>query len=387
MELTRFRDILKQDDYLFLGTDSFDGSDMLIHTLLDKECMLAVNHHRTQGRPDDERPLCWQQFLNRLGEFRNMNKNVIISEEWFSVQFATYKGVGRTSIDWIALQEALQDWNVLVLVGYRRLFDILPSAKSQWDRWHSHIKALNYWPPLGRTLEPLFPHVLDDPHLNDGYLPKATHKQGVKQWCYTDYLLEMIEPYFPVKILDIHLGRVRTNFLCEILPNAKIACQSSRATDAQEPESKANVEQSLFYDAMVTKAAEMGMVDTEKHKRHETVVKLVEYYEEHLGRDPKKLDQICPPEDQLNYLLERSIAKEKKLMPHKLEADHRQAFEVAKHKKKFCWIDAEKALMRPELRQFFASLDNGGVAYNGQAKQTRRLPGAPYQYQVQPQWW
>ena len=201
----------------------------------------------------------------------------------------------------------------------------------------------------------------------------------IPRWCYTDYLLESLGRYFPIKILDIHLGRVRTNFVCEILPNAKETCQRSRATDAQEPESKANVEQSLFYDAIVTKAAEMGLVDTEKNKRHETVVKLAQYYEEYLGRDPKELDQTCPPEDQLNYLLERSIAKEKKLMPHKLEADHRQAFEEAKRKKKFCWIDTEKALMRPELRQFFANLDNGGADYSGQQQQAQRLPGAPHQ--------
>lgn len=374
MELTRFRESLRQDNYLFLGTDSFDNADSLISTLLDRDCMKAVNRHRTQQKlkDDDNPPQCWQDFLTRLQGYRNRNQNLIISEEWFSIQFGTYQEVGRTALDWIALQEALRDWNVIVVVGYRRLFDILPSAKQQWDRWYSNIKALNAWPPKGRSLEPLFPNVLDDPHLKDDYVPQKTGMQGVKQWSYTDYLTESIGPYFPIKILNMHRGFVRTNFMCEILPNAMRTCAYSRSTDQQEPESKANQEQSLFYDALVTKAAEKGLIDTEKHDRHRTTVKLEEYYEKYLGRSPKDLEQICPPEDQLNYLLERSIAKEKKLMPHLSEEAHRQAFEEAKKKKKFCWVDTDRALMRPELKQFFASLPQGSS--NSDA---RRAPVAP----------
>ena len=140
MELTRFSDFLEKDNYLFLGTDSYDRTDLIIDTLLDKDCMRAVNRHRT-GLGNEETPECWQKFKNRIDGFREQNRNLVISEEWFSVQFATYEQAGRTAVDWIALQEALEDWNVIVVVGYRRLFDILPSAKQQWDRWRGHIKV------------------------------------------------------------------------------------------------------------------------------------------------------------------------------------------------------------------------------------------------------
>lgn len=239
-------------------------------------------------------------------------------------------------------------------------------------------QALNAWPPEGRSLEPLFPKVLDDPHLSDDYVPKKTGQQGVKQWSYTDHLIETIGPYFPIKILDMHRGLVRTNFVCEILPDARRTCASSRYTDQHEPENKANQEQSLFYDVLVTKAAEMGLIDTDKNDRHETAVKLAKYYEQS-GRGPKDLDQVCPPEDQLNYLLERSIAKEKKLMPHLSEQAHREAFEEAKKKKKFCWVDAETTLARSEFRQFFASLDQPGGVNLEAAHPARflRLPVGP----------
>lgn len=324
---------------------------------MDIGCMLEVNHHRTRGIPEDP-PKCWRSFVRRLQRLRRQRKNVIISEEWFSVQFAEFDEVGRTSVDWVALQEALSDWNVIVVVAYRRLYDILPSAKQQWDRWQPHIKALNAWPPEGRIVEPLFPNVLQDPHLGDDYIPQKTHLQGVKQWSYTDYLIKSVGRYFTIKILDFHRGYIRTSFVCEMLEGATNSCIRSRQMDRAGEESKANPEQSLYYDALVTKAAEMGWVDTDVYGRRETTVQLMTYWEETLGRDPRELDVICPPDDQLEFILERSLAKERKIMPHLSEDDHRAGFEEAKWKKKFCWVDAEKALMRREIRHFFQHLDS-----------------------------
>jgi len=318
--------------------------------------MLEVNRHRTRRLPQQDAPKCWQSFQTRLQQFRMEGKNLIISEEWFSIQFVEFAEVGRTSVDWVALREVLRDWNVIVVVGYRRLYDILPSAKQQWDRWFPHIKALNEWPPQGRVLEPLFPNVLKDPHLADDYIPQKIMLQGVKQWSYTDYLIKSIGPYFPIKIMDFHRGNIRTSFLCEMLEGAWNSCSTSRQMDESGEESKANQEQSLYYDVLVTKAAEIGWIDTATYHRRDMVVRLLTYYEQTLGRTTNELEVICPPDDQLDYILERSLAKEKKLMPHLSEDDHRDGFALAKRNKKFCWIDAEKVLMRPEIRHFFLSL-------------------------------
>jgi hypothetical protein len=356
LELTNFRETLKEDNYWFLGTSSDDKYDPLMEFLLDRKCMLQVNKLRSQGSYDDMPP-CWQSFLTRLEQLHAQNRNIIMSEEWFSIQFAEYEGVGRTSVDWAVLKDALRDWNVLIVVGYRHLFDIMPSAKQQWDRYYPHIKALNDWPPQGRTLQPLFPGVLEDPHLGEDYVPQNSHLQGVKQWSYTDYLLETIGPYFPMKILDIHKeGTVRTNFMCEILPHAPRSCSLSIRRDRETPETRSNAEQSLFYDALVTAAAAKGWIRTERHTRRATALQLRAHWEDTLQHKPQDLEQICPPDHELEILLAKSLAKERKIMPHLSEDDHRKAFEVAKKKKKFCWVDTERALAQPEVSTFFFTM-------------------------------
>jgi hypothetical protein len=255
------------------------------------------------------------------------------------------------------LKDALRDWNVLIVVGYRRLFDIMPSAKQQWDRYYPHIKALNDWPPQGRVLQPLFPDVLEDPHLGDNYVPQKSYLQGVKQWSYTDYLLETIGPYFPMKILDIHKeGSVRTNFMCDILSHAPQSCSLSILRDREAPETHSNAEQSLFYDALATAAAAKGWIRKEHYKRRAVALQLRAHWEDTLQQKPQDLDQICPSDDELEFLLAKSLAKERKIMPHLSEDDHREAFEVAKKKKKFCWVDTERALARPDVSNFFFTM-------------------------------
>lgn len=171
----------------------------------------------------------------------------------------------------------------------------------------------------------------------------------------SDYLIESIGKYFPYRILNFHGGKLRTNFLCDIVPNAPASCALSRSMD-QFPEAKANPEQTLFYDAIVTAAADKGWIDKTQYRRPDVAQGLRDYFEKMLKRSPTDLPQSCPPDSELEVLLEASIAKEKKLMPHLSEDDHRRAFHEAKMKQKFCWIDTERVLEQPELRNYFKGL-------------------------------
>jgi len=72
----------------------------------------------------------------------------------------------RTSIDWKALADLLENvgYQPIIIVGYRRLGEILPSAKQQWDQEGG--VCVGKWPKDGgRILQPLFPNVLNDPRL------------------------------------------------------------------------------------------------------------------------------------------------------------------------------------------------------------------------------
>ena len=340
----------------------------ILTILKDRNCMLQVyrwrTHRHTRESRDFEEPNCWRRVREWLKEHRQRNESIILSEENFSIKYVTLGG-RRDSVDWIALAELLAevDFQPLVLIGYRRLYDILPSAKQQWDRWTSTQLSLNAWPgqrhparpnmptAVGRTLQPLFPQILEDTRLYDNYVPRRI--PGTIQWSYTDYLVKIIRPHLPVRLLNMHMVTpemsLRTYFLCHVLPYAPASCAQSMADDTTDPETRYNKEESLFYDAIACGAAERKWFNTTAYQRHNVVLALQQYYkEEHGGNIQADVPISCPPRDQLDVLLERSLAKEEQLWPpHLVEAwreDHVAGFEAAVAKNKFCWIDVNATL-------------------------------------------
>jgi hypothetical protein len=76
-----------------------------------------------------------------------------------------------SSVHFAALEGALAGkWQLLVVVGYRRLYEWLPSAKQQTDRWMPAKRKLNKWPTDsgrrsiggggGKSVEPIMPWIL-----------------------------------------------------------------------------------------------------------------------------------------------------------------------------------------------------------------------------------
>ena len=364
-ELTHYNEVLQRDNYVYLGQRMYDPESIYHHQhghlltiLKDRDCQMAVNEARVNGGPW---PPCWQPFLRTLWKRRQEGRSVILSEEMLSVKYADLKGLGRTSVDWPSLKMALeaQGWNPVILIGYRRLYDIMPSAKQQWDRWTKVNRGLVLWPPQGRTLQPLFPNVLYDPRLYDGYVPRSMPK--TIQWSYTDHLVEMISPHFPVRLLNIHDPlSIRSTFLCRVLPHAPNSCEQSQMDDAVYGELHSNSEESLFYDAITTEAADRGWFDSSRFDRHVVGVALRDYYENERHGHPKDLPLTCPNSTELGILLERSLIKEEQILLQQIaetmREEHITGFWKAVDKHKFCWIDVDKTLQDRHWRQFFSEI-------------------------------
>lgn len=356
-----------------------------------------------------EWPPCWKEFLDYLARRRQEGRNIILSEENFSIKYMDLgPQLGRTSLDWLALKMVLQEqgWEPIVIVGYRRLYDIMPSAKQQWDRWTKANTKVRVWPPEGRTLEPLFPQVLKDPHLYDNYVPRSI--PHTVQWSYTDHLIEMISPFFPVRLLNMHDPlSIRSTFLCRVLvslearrsdnrlsvgrlyshwsllvllqPYAPNACRESQIDDAKQQEVRRNSEESLFYDAISTEAARRDWFDADSFDRHVIALAVKDYYEDELKRNPMDLPLMCPNNTELEILLERSLVKEERIFSEEvaksMRNEHIAGFWEAVKKKKFCWIDVAKTLEEKHWRQFFSELvpwDSSGSEDNNASAETSR---------------
>jgi len=364
-ELTNYNEVLQRDNYAYLGQLMHDPESiyrhqhgLLLNALKDRDCQVAVNQARVNREPWPE---CWQPFLRTLWKRRQEGRSVILSEEMLSIKYTEMEGLGRTSVDWPSLKMALegQGWKPVILIGYRRLYDIMPSAKQQWDRWTKVNRELSLWPPNGRALKPLFPDVLYDPRLYDDYVPQHIHK--TVQWSYTDHLVEMISPHFPVRLLNIHdTLSIRSTFLCRVLPHAPNSCRQSQIDDATYGELHRNSEESLFYDAIATEAAARGWFDSSLFDRHVVAVALLDYFEEERKGNPMDLPLQCPEAAELELLLERSLVKEQQILSppvaETMREEHVAGFWKAVDKNKFCWIDVDKTLEDRHWRRFFSEI-------------------------------
>eukprot|EP00977_Amphora_coffeiformis_P013470 scaffold3570_cov227-Amphora_coffeaeformis.AAC.4 len=390
-EMSKYGEYLREDNYAYLGQlmkkdaksifDHWHGP--VLRALKNRECQRKVNRARLNGY---EWPDCWKNFLGLLKARRDEGRSIIYSEEDFAIKFVGMQGgMGRSPIDWPSLQMALeeQDWEPVIIVGYRRLYEIMPSAKQQWDQWTPNSDLLVKWPPEGRTLQPLFPDVLSDPRLYDDYEPKWVPR--TIQWSYTDHLVRMISPYLPVRLLNMHDPlSIRSTFLCRVIPHAPNACRQSQIDDAEQEELHRNEEQSLFYDRIATEAADRKWFDKSKFSRHQVGLALRDYFENERESNPHNLPLICPNATQLESLLERSLTKEQQILtPQVAESmrdEHIAGFWKAVTKNKFCWIDVNKTLEDPHWRQFFSEIvpadeyeeKNGEENYEYDAEKERK---------------
>ena len=365
-EMTKYGRNLKLDNYAYMGQIMRNDENLFDHwhgailkILKDRECQVAVNKARLEG---NDWPECWQDFIELLQKRRDDGHNIIYSEEDFAIKYAHLGGeLGRAPIDWPSLKMVLEEqgWEPIIIVGYRRLYEIMPSAKQQWDRWTRNNEGLVLWPPEGRVLQPLFPGILKDPRLYDGYVPKYIPR--TIQWSYTDHLIQSISPHLPVRLLNMHDPlSIRSTFLCRVLPYAPNACRQSQIDDAKQVELHKNTEESLFYDAIVTEAAAREWFDKSKFDRHQVVLALRDYFEQERGENPNDLPLVCPNTTQLEVLLERSLVKEEQILTRPIAEtmrdEHIKGFWKAVQKHKFCWIDVDKTLEDDHWREFFSEI-------------------------------
>ena len=254
------------------------------------------------------------------------------------------------------IRDAVSDeWNVNVVVAYRRLFEWILSSKFQRDRTdRTSAGGKERWPSEGgRALLPVFPDTLE----NDQW----------RQWYhYTDTILDAVGTTFPVRMINLHTNddaSILTQFLCQVLEKADFACAQSRERDllgqtVLNTQENAAVP-SLYYDALATAAAEAGWIDEMTHNRQTIRNAIRIYQEETLGLTSDDFPKECPLRDELAGLYQRSLEMERIYMPSLLagydedgELNHHDAFKAKVAENSFCWVDAAAILLDPQWQQF-----------------------------------
>jgi hypothetical protein len=358
-----------------LFRDNYVVADNQTSQALHTTCQLELNQVRMQydmktkkrGKLSEKLAAvpCWRSFLEKLKVLEASSSSFIISDEWMSQQLADYHGIGPAVLDWLSLRETIPNWNVQVVVGYRRFYEWILAAKAAEEKIHlqqhtSLPPKLARWPghtrERGMLLEPLFPHFIQD----------AVKKLDVPD---TKRIKEMFEPYVQdLQILNVHKPpSMRTEFVCNILKNAATACAESQ--NHEEEDSRIELELDgdwadyQLLDELVTTAAQRNFIRY-KHVTRITATETTQYYvEKRLRKTAHQLPLSCPDQTQLDRFLKDSQKYEQEIAPdfYKNGGGSKQLrdnFRSLVKQKVFCSLNMRQVLRERQWRQFFRHLTN-----------------------------
>ena len=287
-------------------------------------------------------------------ELRKKNMNMIRSREQYSGLFYSNQWMFKR------LHEILSDdWEVLIVAGYRPYYEWLPSFWFQGQRWqytdpkHPEQRHMNPWTHKRsgkfQLIEPMFP----------GFFDFWAHTKR-----FTDSILDPASPYFPTRAFDIHDPRgARSAFLCDVLGEgaAPNACQESLRLHRENPPKQVNTSNPkvVQYDAIALVAASKGMVDMDKWDRVTVVDEITIHQEEVLRRDVLDFPLICPTQDYVDKFWAMTKDLDVHCLPEKSEKDPEhltklhEKFQIAVEQKRYCIVDADAVLRQEEWQSFF----------------------------------
>ena len=369
-DLTKINETLLQDNYFYVGRYYEPSYDPITkkYTTGRSETNLVVTlckffNRNLKAWPEVDQKIPRSVRLKSLADELRKYKgsNVLISDESLAHRFLK-DPEGSNMLQ----TEFGNDWEIIILAGYRRYFQWLPSdmfQQSRMDLDGDTKGRKNNWPgqrgegagyKKGRRTKTLFPEYFE----NNWFRDTPIHRP-------TDAVLDGLSDIFPIRILNLHRGErsVQTRFVCELLPDAPKSCRAMRELEDSQNSSVLNkhsdsTTQHIHYDIISTEAANLGMVDTSRYRRKFVRDTLWNYTEFEIGKTPWDFDLDCPTPLQLQAFLNISLELEVKVLGEEaaaqMEAETRAAFEADVDKKVFCTVNAEATLQKEPWVSFFS---------------------------------
>eukprot|EP00525_Craspedostauros_australis_P013273 CAMPEP_0198112500 /NCGR_PEP_ID=MMETSP1442-20131203/4344_1 /TAXON_ID= /ORGANISM="Craspedostauros australis, Strain CCMP3328" /LENGTH=347 /DNA_ID=CAMNT_0043769295 /DNA_START=32 /DNA_END=1075 /DNA_ORIENTATION=+ len=257
------------------------------------------------------------------------------------------------------LRDLLEGWDVTVIVTYRHVFDWMLSAW-KYSRAYTtvHYRPYSAWPTQrGKRYSPAWKKIWG--WMTESSAPIQNHLQNTSTGTHTMtvaasfvFIDGVISAWrnsgFPIQIMDFHGKRhVSEQFLCDHVPDAPRSCEYIKQKHENPPQMVIDMLTSVCQD-IVFAAAARGVISEEKQRTTKKRT-LNRWLRQHLGEVlNKKLADfplICPPDNELEELLNMSLAIEKEWMPERRvspdgEAAHRSAFHrTAYVKREYCEVD------------------------------------------------
>ena len=279
---------------------------------------------------------CWRNAASEIERRRYTNTNLILSDERIANNESPLWSNGLFKVMVAALKQTLgDDWDVMVVIGYRRYYEwVLSSLKQLHGQGCAHEKTnwdRNYcpapWPPICDWMN--------------------RNPPSAKNYHFTDSVIERWRGSFPIKVLNYHAPeRITETLLCDLVPNAPHTCHHLRTSSLVK---NANVRSATTgaYSSIALEAYHRGVLPSGM-KRTEAIQSMERHWNKELGLSYRDLPLIeCPPHHELELLLNISLTFERDLLSEWHHAlgilsvtDHRENFwHLALEEKVFCSVD------------------------------------------------
>jgi hypothetical protein len=317
LEKTRVKDKI-------VNLEGFGYKDL--EAVIDK-CLLEP--HWTKGKRKDVPPQprnCegWTRLVTLWNDTHRPRTALIHSSE-------TFAQLPDNNFTISKLRSIQKDWNVQVLVFYRRPYSWFPSMYKQSRKESIYRSRSNTWMDFKWTRNQRDFKVEAFPSFLDRFVMRDSLK--------TAEFFQLVFGKHAVQILDFPSANLAVELVCHGL-NATNLCakiQEQRLRPANE------LQLLLDEDAIVVEAFQLGLLrDNGVVNRHEATLLL----HEHLSNGTDPIPKICLSDAQTEWLWNRSLVSEQRLARHPVSEDAlRRDFDGALAAGKFCCVNA-KALMQ-----------------------------------------
>jgi hypothetical protein len=357
-DFTRLNTTLSADKYFYAGRFYYPVYDSVKKKLFpNREETPLIEMAKSMFKPNvckktntADQAECVLEFKQALDPYKHLT-GVLLSDE-------AYNGIFKSPDHYQAMRETLEDeWDVVIVVAYRRFFQWLPSDMFQryrMDKIKGEKNWKNHWPGVagspGEKVGLLFP-----------FYYKRWFEFGHR---FTDYTVDNVKDTFPIRILNLHTDgqrSLRTQFLCNLLPDAPKSCEESRRRDDANDITTINDAKGALhvnYDMLTTGAADLGLIDVIHFERREIREALQNFTQVELGKSPWDFDLKCPEPYQVEEFLNMSLELEAKIFGEetaaRMEDETRYAFEKDIETHIFCEVDPEATLKKEPWKSFFA---------------------------------
>lgn len=272
------------------------------------------------------------------------------AEEAFDVVLSSeFLGDVPRSLYEIALEPIFEQFELQVVVGYRRFYDWLPSLFFQIERARS--KGWKSWPDKGRKLDLLRFYKNE----------RSTTIDKLYTEAYIDNWVDIVNTTKNITIYNLHGDKDLVKaFYCNTL-HARSLCKKY---SAEHPLSKANVGFATYFDSIAVAAYHKGLVNPDKDTRRK-VAKAVESHFKAINVTASKFPKLCFPEDFLEEILQETKRVESTLLPDFFHNDggENTMEEELEHVKttKYCTVAVDEVL---ELYDLSKILTNSTFLHN-----------------------